>query len=118
MTQARRDLVSIELTPYYHCVCRCVRRAYLCGEDRLTGKNFDHRKQWVIDRLKTLSGLFAVDICAYAVMSNHYHLVLHVDARQAERWSETDVIARWSKLLRISPHAGHPFHVMPVRDFT
>lgn len=99
MTQARRDLVSTELTPYYHCVCRCVRRAYLCGEDRLTGKNFDHRKQWVVDRLKTLSGLFAVDICAYAVMSNHYHLVLHVDTGQAERWSETDVIARWSKVF-------------------
>ena len=72
MTQARRALVSAETTPYYHCICRCVRRAFLCGEDRLTGKNYDHRKQWVVDKLKALSEVFAIDVCAYAVMSNHY----------------------------------------------
>ncbi|MGH3630586.1 MAG: hypothetical protein ACRDRL_24485 [Sciscionella sp.] len=99
MTQARKDLVSTELTPYYHCVCRCVRRAFLCGEDRLTGKNFDHRKQWIVDRLKALSDVFAIDVCAYAVMSNHYHLVLHVDLEKANRWSEKDVITRWGQLF-------------------
>lgn len=102
MTQARRDLVSTELTPYYHCVCRCVRRAYLCGEDRLTGQNFDHRKQWLVDRLKRLAEIFAIDICAYAIMSNHYHLVLHVDAEQAASWTEQEVIAHWSELFGIS----------------
>ena len=101
MTQARKELVSTELTPYYHCVCRCVRRAFLCGEDRLTGKNFDHRKQWVIDRLKGLSNVFAIDVCAYAVMSNHYHLVLHVDAGRADGWSEKDVVRRWGELFGV-----------------
>lgn len=101
MTQARRELVSTELTPYYHCVCRCVRRAFLCGDDRLTGKNFDHRKQWAVDRLTTLSEIFAIDVCAYAVMSNHYHLVLHVDAERAGNWSEQEVVRRWGELFGV-----------------
>jgi hypothetical protein len=101
MTQARRDLVSTEITSYYHCVCRCVRRAFLCGDDNVTGKNFDHRKQWVVDRLKVLTDLFAIDVCAYAVMSNHYHLVLHIDAARAADWTEQAVIKRWGTLFGV-----------------
>ncbi len=79
MTRARRELISLEDTPYYHCVSRCVRRAFLWGEDSLTGKNYEHRKAWVVERLAELTGIFAIDICAYAIMSNHHHLVLRID---------------------------------------
>ena len=71
MTRARRELISLESTPYYHCVSRCVRRTFLCGEDRYTQKNYDHRRQWIVDRLKQLTGVFAIKIAAYCVMSNH-----------------------------------------------
>ncbi len=54
MTRARRVLVDPETTPYYHCICRCVRRAFLCGEDSLTGKSYEHRKGWVLERLRAL----------------------------------------------------------------
>ncbi len=54
MTKARQEQVSLEDTPYYHCVVRCVRRAFLCGDDYVTGKNYDHRKKWMVDKLKSM----------------------------------------------------------------
>ena len=98
MTYARKHLISLQDTPYYHCVARCVRRAWLWRTDDFSGKDYSHRKQWVVDRLKQLTDIFTIDICAYAVMSNHYHLVLHVDKKRAESLSEKDVILRWGKL--------------------
>jgi hypothetical protein len=50
MSQARRQQISLEETPFYYRVSRCVRRAFLCGEDQLTGKTYAHRKQWLVDR--------------------------------------------------------------------
>ena len=99
MTRARNQQISLDDTPYYHCISRCVRRAYLCGDDPVTGRNFDHRKQWLVTRIKQLSAQFAVDVCAYAVMSNHYHLVLHVDQSAAQTWSNEEVISRWTGLF-------------------
>ena len=99
MTRARSSLIDAGSTPYYHCVARCVRRAYLCGEDHLTGKNFEHRRQWVVDRLQMLVSIFAIEVCSYAVMSNHYHVVLHINARQVERWDRDEVLRRWTSLF-------------------
>jgi REP element-mobilizing transposase RayT len=87
VTRARNQLISLDATSYYHCISRYVRRAFLLGEDSLTGKNYEHRKKWVISRLRELAGVFSIDICAYAVMSNHYHLALRVD-RIIESWHE------------------------------
>ena len=91
MTQSRETLISLDSTPFYHCYVRCVRRAYLCGEDHSTGENYDHRKQWIVSRLRFLSYVYAVDVCAYAVMSNHYHVVLHADKARAQAWSNKEV---------------------------
>ncbi|WP_417548629.1 transposase [Marinobacter segnicrescens] len=100
MTRPREQLVSIADTPYYHVVSRCVRRTFLCGYDRDTGRNYEHRRQWIEDRIRILSSLFAIDICSYAVMSNHYHLVVKLSPEQAEEWSDDEVLARWSSLYK------------------
>ncbi|AMO54550.1 transposase [Endozoicomonas montiporae] len=99
MTTARKNLIDPASTPYYHCMARCVRRAYLCGNDQFSGKNYEHRRQWVEDRLKELSGVFAIEICAYAVMSNHYHVVLHINREQGKSWDTRQVLERWTKLF-------------------
>lgn len=99
MTKPRSALVSLETTPYYHCISRCVRRAFLFGKDN-KGRSFDHRKHWLVERLKCLGDIFAIDIAAYAVMSNHYHLVLHVDKERAHSWSEAEVLQRWGRLYK------------------
>lgn len=95
MTRARQNLVDLALTPYYHVVGRCVRRAFLCGVDAYSQRDYSHRKAWVVDLLARLAAGFAVEVAAYAVMSNHYHLVLRVSPQNAARWSEREVARRW-----------------------
>jgi len=104
MTQPRERLISLEDTPYYHCIGRCVRRAFLCGTDEFSGKNYEHRRQWVVDRLKYLSNSFAIDVCSYAVMSNHYHVVLKLNPVSANDWTDRDIIERWEKLFSGNEH--------------
>ncbi|NKB35073.1 MAG: transposase [Pseudomonadales bacterium] len=99
MTRARYQQISLDDTPYYHCISRCVRRAYLCGDDPVSGHNFDHRKQWLVTRIKQLSAQFAIDVCAYAIMSNHYHLVLFVNEEKAKNWSDEEVIRHWTAIF-------------------
>ena len=103
MAIARKRLVCPEITPYYHCVSRCVRRAFLCGVDPNTGKDLSHRKAFIEKLMFTLARAFAFDICAYAVMSNHYHVVLHMDRARAQRWSFGEVIQRWHQIFRGNP---------------
>jgi REP element-mobilizing transposase RayT len=96
--QPRSSQISLLDTPYYHCVSRCVRRSFLCGIDNYSGQSYEHRRGWVEKRLLFLSSVFAIDLCAYAVMSNHVHVVLHVDVKQTQVWSDYDTVQRWHRL--------------------
>ena len=100
MPKARYRQVSVDNTPYYHCISRCVRRAFLCGFDPVSGYDFEHRRQWIIDRIKLLCSVFAVDLCAYAIMSNHYHIVVRINSEQVAEWSDEEVAKRWMKIFR------------------
>ena len=96
MTIARRQLVDAATTPYYHCMARCVRRAFLCGRDEFSGQNYEHRKQWVVDRLAVLAQAFTLEVCAYAVMSNHYHVVLGVLQEKSNALTDQEILSRWA----------------------
>ena len=95
MTTARAKQISLADTPYYHIMSRCVRRSYLCGTDELTGQCYEHRRAWIEDRIRLLATVFSIDICSYAVMSNHYHIVVKIDAATSEGWSFDAVIQHW-----------------------
>jgi len=103
MTLPRKSLVSLNDTPFYHCVSRCVRRAFLCGVDPYSGKNYEHRRGWLEYLLLRTADVFAIKLCSYAVMSNHYHVVLHVRSDIADKWSDLDVVKRWHRLFKPTP---------------
>ena len=100
MTRPRKVLISLEDTPYYHITSRCVRRAFLCGVDHYSGHSYEHRRQWIVDRIRLLASLFAIDVCAYAVMSNHYHLVLKLCPEQLDDLDDDQIIERWCALFK------------------
>jgi REP element-mobilizing transposase RayT len=85
----------------------------LCGIDNYSGQSFEHRRGWVEERLLFLASVFSIDICAYAVMSNHVHVVLHVDVKQVQFWTDNDVVSRWHRL-----HKGTLLTQMFVRGDT
>ncbi len=89
MTVARKTLVDVSLTRYYHCISRCVRGAFLCGE------GFEHRKQWIEDRLELLAAQFAVSVCGFAVMDNHLHVLLRLDPSVSKDWTDEEIVRRW-----------------------
>jgi REP element-mobilizing transposase RayT len=90
----RSSQIDLDVTHFYHCHTRCVRRAFLCGEDKATGKRFDHRKVWIIERLKYLASIFGVRIVAYGILSNHLHLVLRALVEMVASWRDEEVIRR------------------------
>ena len=95
MAIPRRDQIDTFNGGYYHLISRCVRRAFLCGEDSETGRNYDYRREWIENRVMQLAEVFAIEVYAYAVMSNHYHLVVYSDPRAPQSWSDTEVAERW-----------------------
>ncbi len=100
MPKPRKQQISLAVTPYYHCMSRCVRRAHLCGKDELTGRSFEHRRAWIESRALAIAQVFAIDIVSYAIMSNHYHVVLFVDKEKAKSWSHDEVLQQWYKLFK------------------
>jgi putative transposase len=82
----------------YHCFSRCVRRAFLYGVDPFTGRDFSHRKAWLVDRLHQLAAIFAIEVCAYAILANHYHTILRTRPDIVASWSDHEVATRWLTL--------------------
>ena len=100
---ARREIVAEGEVGVYHCMARCVRRAFLCGKDRLSGKDYTHRKEWVRAGLERLAGSFAVDISGFAILDNHLHVIVRQRPDVAKGWSAEDVTRRWRLIFGSPP---------------
>src|SRR5690606_6272152 len=100
---ARAKLFHPNEVSVLHCVHRCVRRGYLCGKDAATGNNYDYRKKWLEDRLAELAAQFGIDVKGYAILSNHFHVVLRNRPDVVATWSDTEVARRW---LMLRPQAA------------
>ena len=93
MTVARAHLVDPSVTRWYHCVTRCVRRAFLLGEEGCD------RKGWIERRLEELAEIFAVAVAGFAILDNHLHLLVRLDPDVAKGWSDEEVVRRWGRLF-------------------
>ena len=89
----RKDEIGI-----FHVWSRCVRQCWLCGVDPQTGQDYSHRKQWIHQRLEDLARIFAIDACVYAILSNHYHLIVRNRIDLAKQWTAEEVARRWWQL--------------------
>lgn len=102
VSHARRKLLGDPRQAVYHCWNRCVRRAFLCGRDPHTRKDYSHRRGWIMGREEQLAGLFAIDLEFRAELSNHLHLVLRTMPRVARRWTAEEVVRRWLTATRLA----------------
>jgi hypothetical protein len=93
MAIARSKLVDMSVARWYHCVSRCVRKAFLLGEGD------GNRKEWLENRLEELGQIFAVALGGFSLMDNHLHVLLRLDPAVAGTWSDDEVVRRWGRLF-------------------
>ena len=99
---SRRKQIGKDRKAVYHCTARCVRRAYLCGRDRVSGQDYSHRRDWIICREEQLARLFAIEIEFRTEMSNHLHAVLRTRPDVAQRLTPREVVRRWLTITKMA----------------
>ena len=94
---ARKDIVREGEIGTYHCWSRCVQRAFLCGYDPVTERDFDYRRGWIEDLLAYQARVFAIDVGNFSVLSNHAHAILRTRPDLTASWTPEELAQR-SKL--------------------
>src|SRR6202035_5856621 len=105
MTIARAHLVDPSVSRWYHCITRCVRRAFLLGEGQ------SDRKVWIETRLRELAEIFSVAVGGFSVLDNHLHLLVRLDPELAQGWSDEEVVRRWGRLFPPRDKSRQPLPV-------
>ncbi len=119
---ARAEVFDPSEVALLHICARVVRRCFLLGVDPVTGKNHDHRKIWIEDQLKLLSANFGIDLLAFAILSNHFHLILRSRPDVVETWDDSEVARRWLMLCPKrkkpdkSPEEPNEFELNSIRN--
>lgn len=98
---ARRETIDPREVVVAHICNRTVRKCFLMGQDASSGKNFDHRKVWIEQYLKQFAASFGVDLLGFAILSNHFHLILRSRPDVVATWSDEEIARRW---LMLCPH--------------
>jgi hypothetical protein len=98
---ARADVFDPGEVSVFHCIHRCVRRCFLCGHDAESGRDYEHRKAWLEGRLRFLAGCFGIDVLGFAILSNHFHVILRNRPDVVQMWSDAEVARRWLLLCPV-----------------
>lgn len=118
----RPDVLAEGEFQFEHCINQCVRRAFLCGKDELTGKNYDHRRELIRGRLEFLAGVMGIEVLGYAIMSNHFHTILRGRHDLVAAWSDDQVALKWWMLCPVrknkdgSPAEPTEFEINQIRN--
>ncbi len=98
---ARAEVFDPNENTVAHVYNRTVRRCFLMGDDAVSGKNFDHRKVWIEEYLQQFAAAFGIDLLGFALLSNHFHLILRSRPDVVATWDDREVARRW---LMLCPH--------------
>ena len=98
---AREEVFAPDEVAIVHVMNRVVRRCFLLGVDDLTGKNYDHRKVWIDELFQRFAACFGIDLLAFAILSNHFHVVLRSRPDVVASWDDTEVARRWLRLCPV-----------------
>ena len=118
----RRDVLAEGEIQVVHCINRCVRRAFLCGQDPVTGKNYDQRRELIRGRMEFLAGIMGIEVLGYAVMSNHFHCVVRSRHDVVATWTDEQVAQKWWMLCPArrnkdgSPAEATEFELNSIRN--
>lgn len=95
MTKPRKYQIDLDRTTIYHIVCTCVRHAWLCGYDTKNNKSYEYRRRRIVARMHTLASIFFIDLLEHNVLSNHYHIIIDVMKKRAQKASRAEVVRRY-----------------------
>jgi hypothetical protein len=98
---ARAEVFAPDEIAVVHVMNRVVRRCFLLGNDPVTGNNYDHRRTWIEEQLRRMAACFGIDLLCFAVLSNHFHLILRSRPDVVATWDHTEVARRWMMLCPV-----------------
>lgn len=99
-SKSRREIIDPDVVGIYHVYNQIVDQQFLLGYDPRTGKDFGYRRDWIYDRLKMQARYFAIDVFDFAILGNHFHLMVRNRPEIVEAWTDEEVVRRW---LHICP---------------
>jgi hypothetical protein len=98
---ARAEVFAPDEVAIVHVMNRVVRRCFLLGDDPVTGINYDHRKTWIEVQLQRMAACFGIDLLCFAILSNHFHLILRSRPDVVATWDDSEVARRWLMLCPV-----------------